>query len=154
VSRSFFVSVLTATLTYRSVRARGCIVGRTKFSGWERHLSEYRARIVLFAGYTNLIGYTVFCCIYKILCGTYYANYREDSQRYSQESFIGVIVTERARKRCTNAIGNIATATMAARVAIVIFVCFNVQNDRVYRFYNCPLIGMRYAIIKSEKLRK
>ena len=28
-----------------------------------------------FGGYTNLIGYTVFCCIYKILCGTYYTDY-------------------------------------------------------------------------------
>lgn len=145
----------TTAFAAGSVALWGGIIRRTKFGRRECHLSENTARIVVLCAYALLVGNTIFSSIDKVLRGSYNSYYRENSERYCEVSFVLRRVAKVARQASRNTLGNVIAATAAATLtAVVMLTHLGIENYRIYRFYNCLLIGMFYAIIKSEKFRR
>lgn len=89
--------------------------------------------------------------MYQVLTGTNDSYNREYSKGYGD--ITSIVVVKHSGKPGYNVIGNIAARAAASRLFTRLFHLY-VKHYGIYDLYNCPLIGMHYAIIKSEKLRK
>lgn len=78
-------------------------------------------------------------------------NHRKQPQG-NNEAALGIAVT----KGSVQIVGHNRryVAAIAAATSVAGLNDTRAKHDRLYDLYNCPLIGMCYAIIKSEKLRK
>ena len=105
---------LSAVISFEKRR----ISGRTELRCGKRHILEYRAGIVFLCRDTFLIGNAVFCSVDKILGGTNYPYYREDTERYGE--ITSVCITKRAVYVRGYTVGNIVAATATAATATIV----------------------------------
>ena len=118
---------------------------RAEFVYRERHTVEQTARIVFVHFLTYLFWDTVFYCIYQILCRTFDADYREESQGDNQFVSFGVADVA-AGNGAANSLGNFITATAATAAFVIRFYNFTGQNDRIHCFdYSDGKIGCHGA---------
>ena len=76
----------------------------------------------------------VFYCIYQILCGTFDADYREESQGDNQ--FVAFRVADIAAGNCAaNSLRNLITATAATAAFVIRLYDFAGQNNWIYCFH-------------------
>ena len=107
----FSAITTTSAVAFGERGRQGCTLP-TKFTRWERHRTEYTARIVFLYGNTFLFGNTVFGCLNEILRGAHNANDREDAERNGEVAFSVSIISTAKAQRCFEAskygLGNIA----------------------------------------------
>lgn len=121
---------LSAVAFSAKIELRGHVAGRTEFCGWERHILEDGAGVILLGRYAFLVGNAVLGCVDEILCGTNDANDRENTERYCEVSSLAV--NESAIDLRGDRLGNIGTATTATAAAVVSLANFGCENDRIY----------------------
>ena len=102
-------------------------------------MAEHRAGIVLAGLHTFLIGHAVFGCLNQILGGTNDANHRENAQRYGQIT-PGVPIRKRTADTMANRLGNIAAAT-AAMTLTLLLANASTENDGIDDFWYRDVIG-------------
>ena len=127
-----------------------------EFRDRECHRIEYAAGIVVGGRDALLIGTHIFGRGYHKLTRADYSDDREYSHRNSQESssVIIVVIAEAAVKTRYHGLGNVASAAATAAMVVSALKHVHTEDNRLDGIYNRPLIGMLYAIIKSEKFRR
>ena len=122
----------------------------------KRHSVEERAGVVVICcDGTFLIGYAVIGCLDKHLR---LALYSDDGEYTERNIKMRCVIRGTDNKVSVNAaayrLGNLAAFASTASASAGAIHNFSTKYYRVNSFYNCPLIGMFYSIIKSEKLRR
>lgn len=130
--------LLTSAVLIVSYLTRMNIVGGTEFGNWECHTVEKSARIVLVGRYAFLVRHAIFCCVYKVLSGSYYTNHREYSEAYEEISIPFLVIAKASVKSRHDGFGNIrATAATASAITACLFVYTCGEHDRINDLNHC-----------------
>lgn len=147
----FALRIATASAARTVVPCHGRCIVRAKFSRRKRHCTEGAAGILAGGRAAFLFGQAIFGSADKKLPMAHQTNHRKQPQG-NDEAALGVSVTEGTIEAVGHDRRHVTAAAAATGVAGLNDAC--AKHDRLYDLYSCPLIGMCYAIIKSEKSRK
>lgn len=117
----------------------------------ERHLSKYTTRIAERRLDALFVRNIEFRGMNDKLSGANQSDNGENTNGYSEIFFS--VITQGCAYLTANAFGDIASATATA-CGVLLFQNTGSENNRINNLYNCPLIGIFYAIMKSEISRR
>lgn len=131
---AFFVRRMTAAVSSGS--------GTGEFRERESHGTEYTARVIVGGRDTFLVGNHVFACGNNELTGTHDPDNRENAERYSKVSFFIFLIDQVAVHCIRDIFRNVTRATAATATVVYILQNIDTQNNGVYCFCYCPLLGI------------
>ena len=111
-------------------------IGRIKLAHGKCHIIEDPAGIIFIGNYAFLIGNCIFSCVNKILRRTNNTNDRENANGNNQLPFPMLAARKVSVYPNRYAVGDIVTATAAARITLVLFNDLCSKNNGVDDFYH------------------